>query len=81
MPGAKYFREQAQLLLAWALATTDPDYATLLTTRAMELLAKSTQRHGDPAFRLTDALDEFNDQQLRGRPRLQQQEARRGNED
>jgi hypothetical protein len=72
MPSARYYREQARLLLGWALATTDPDYADLLSTRAMELLAKSNQAGRARTIDLIDAIAEFNDGQMRARPKQQQ---------
>ena len=66
MPSARYYREQAQLLLSWAIVTTDPDYATLLSTRAMELLAKANQAGDSRVPDINDTLDDFNAQQMRG---------------
>jgi hypothetical protein len=59
MPSVKYYREQAQLLLGWALATNDADQATQLTTRAIELLTRSIQAEGVPTG-LNQAAAEFN---------------------
>jgi len=77
MPGARYYREQAQLLLGWALATSEVDYATLLTTRAMELLAKANEADRDNGMDLNRAIAEFNDSQMRPRPAQQQQQIQR----
>jgi len=74
MPGARYYREQAQLLLGWALATSEVDYATLLTTRAMELLAKANEADRDNGMDLNRAIAEFNESQMRVRPAQQQQQ-------
>jgi hypothetical protein len=64
MPSARYYREQAQLLLTWALATTDPDFAMRLEARACALLALA-ELPQDQSFRdLTPFVDEFNSQQL-----------------
>jgi hypothetical protein len=73
MPTARYFREQAQTLLAWALATNDPDYGTLLTTRAMELLAKADQAGDERTPDLNNAIADLNDGQMRPRPAQQVQ--------
>jgi hypothetical protein len=43
MSRARYLRGQAQVLLAWAQATKDSAHAALLTTRAMEMLAKANE--------------------------------------
>jgi len=77
MPSARYYREQAQLLLGWALATSEVDYATLLTTRAMELLAKANEADRDNGMDLHRAIAEFNESQMRVRPAQQQQQIQR----
>ena len=64
MPSAHYYREQAQLLLTWALATTDPDFAMRLEARACELLALAELPQEQGFSDLTPFLDEFNSQQL-----------------
>jgi hypothetical protein len=69
MPSAHYYREQAQLLLTWAIAASDPHHATQLTARAIDLLNKSMTADGSRGI---DAIAEFNNDQLR--PRLQQQQ-------
>jgi len=74
MPSARYYREQAQLLLGWALATSEVDYATLLTTRAMELLAKANAADQGDVMDLNQAIAEFNEAQMRVRPAQQQQQ-------
>src|SRR5690242_9332381 len=74
MPGARYYREQAQLLLGWALATSDPDDATLLRTRAMELLAKSNLAGDNRESDCNPAIDEFNDGEFRKRVAQHQQQ-------
>ena len=43
MPSVRYYREQAHLLLAWALETSDPDHATQLACQAIELIKRSNQ--------------------------------------
>ena len=65
MPSARYYREQAQLLLTWALATTDPDFQMRLEARACELLALAELPQDQSFSDLTPLLDEFNSQQLR----------------
>jgi hypothetical protein len=65
MPSARYYREQAQLLLTWALATTDPDFAMRLEARACELLALAELPQNQSFSDLAPFLDEFNNQQLR----------------
>src|SRR5262249_46594897 len=77
MPGARYYREQAQLLPGCALATSEVDYATLLTTRAMELLAKANEADRDNGTDLNRAIAEFNDSQMGPRPAQQQQQIQR----
>jgi hypothetical protein len=74
VPSARYYREQAQLLLGWALAARDPDHATQLTARAMELLGRSLSAEGSHGTDLNQAIMEFNDAQVVRRPALQQQQ-------
>jgi hypothetical protein len=65
MPSAKYYRDQAGLLLMWAAETSDPTYAARLKTLARSLLAQA-ETPEDPTFRdLTPFADEFNNQQMR----------------
>jgi len=71
MPSARYFREQAQLLLNWALRASDPDHASQLTARAIELLNRSMTAEG---VELDQAIAEFNNEQMRLRPRVLQQQ-------
>jgi hypothetical protein len=80
MPSARYYREQAQVLLGWALTTSDAEHATLLTTRAMDLLARSKDVDDAQAGAdLNQAIMDFNDQQMRNcltqhhQPQQQQQ--------
>jgi len=63
MASAKYYREQAQLLPSWSLATTDPEYASLLSARAMELLADARESK-ESDIGLIDAISEFNETQV-----------------
>jgi hypothetical protein len=39
MAATEYYRKQAELLLVWAMATTDPDLKANLLARALEFLA------------------------------------------
>ncbi len=75
MPSARYYRDQAQILLAWASSTNDADYATLLTTRAMDLLAQANGADDIQAPTLSKAINAFNEQQMGPRPTQQQQHA------
>jgi hypothetical protein len=81
MPSARYFREQAQLLLGWALATSDPDHATQLTARAVELLSSSMEAEGARGVDLNQSILEFNESQLRPRPAQQQQQRQESESD
>jgi len=72
MLSAHYYREQAQLLISWALAASDPDHVTQLTARAIELLQRSMNAEGGVA--LDQAIMEFNNEQMRPRPAQQQQQ-------
>ena len=74
MPSARYYREQAQLLMSWALAASDPDHATQLAARAMELLQRSMTAEGSQGLDLDQAIMEFNNEQMRPRPVQQQQQ-------
>jgi hypothetical protein len=86
MPSAKYYQEQAELLLMWAAATRDRDHAARLEGFA-RLLLEEAQVPEDPTFRdLTPFVDEFNDQQMRKTEtpepaRQQQQQAQKKKED
>jgi hypothetical protein len=65
MSRAEYYRQQAQLLLIWAFATNNSDYAARLEARACMFLA-AAEKPEDPALRdLTPYLDEFNTEQMR----------------
>src|SRR5258705_11849245 len=65
MSRGDYYRQQALLLLTWALATNDPDYAARLEARACMLLAAAHKPEA-PAFHdLTTYVDELNNQQTR----------------
>ena len=77
MPSARYYREQAQLLLIWALAVSESDHATQLTARAMELLKRSMDTEDARGVDLNQAILEFNQVPFRPRrvqPQQQQQQ-------
>jgi hypothetical protein len=57
MSRARYLRGQAQVLLAWAQATKDSAYAALLTTRAMEMLAKANEANDDRIANVDQPFD------------------------
>ena len=63
MPNANYYREQARLLLYWAIAASNPQTAERLTKRAQEMLALA-QRTDAAAEARVDALDIFNASQM-----------------
>jgi hypothetical protein len=64
MASARYYQEQAELLLGWALVASDPRIAAKLNAQAMEYLALAKQSD-DPATRaLHRAIDAFNHGQL-----------------
>jgi hypothetical protein len=65
MLSPRYYREQAQIILSWALAASDPVEASELTARGMEMLAKEAEAYKRGTLDLDWALDEFNSQQLR----------------
>jgi len=73
---ARYYREQAQLLLAWALTARDPDHATQLTAQAAELLNRSMTPDSAQRADLDQLIMEFNNEQMRPRLQQQQQQAR-----
>jgi hypothetical protein len=79
MPSARYYREQAQLLLGWALATRDDVYASRLTTQAMELLVKAREAN-DGRADLDLAVREFNETQLDTPHLTQRQQSKRDDE-
>ncbi len=63
VPSASYYWNQAQLLLRWADAVTDPVTAERMRKRARELLSRADQAGGSSNY-LSFALDEFNAQQM-----------------
>jgi hypothetical protein len=66
MPSARYYQQQAKLLLSWAKSTKDPAYAAELRARAAwELQQAQTAR--EAVADLNPLLAEFNDQQMRKR--------------
>ena len=64
MPRAEYYREQARLLLAMALATSDAERAAQFEAQARHYLNLAAVPES-PTSDLTPALDEFNAQQMR----------------
>jgi len=73
VPSARYYRKQAQLLMMWALAASDPDRATRLTARAIDLLQRSMIAVGSRGIDLDQAIMEFNNGQMRPNPVRQHQ--------
>lgn len=68
MPSARYYRDQAKLLLSWARAANDPARAARLRTRAANALEEARDaREAVPD--LNPILSEFNQQQLFCKPR------------
>jgi hypothetical protein len=63
MPSARYYREQAKTLLAWARATKDKAYADRLRARAAEQLEQSEAAR-EAVADLNPLLVDFNAQQL-----------------
>jgi hypothetical protein len=63
MPNANYYREQARLLLYWAIASSNPQTAERLTKRAQEML-ELARRTDSMAEARVDALDIFNTSQM-----------------
>ena len=65
MPSAKYYREQAALLILMAAATSNLECAARLEGFA-RLLLEQAEVPEDTTFRdLTQFADEFNNQQMR----------------
>jgi len=68
MPSAQYYKKQAKILLTWAKTTNDKAYANRLRVRAaMEL--EQAEKARAAVSDLDPLIAEFNDQQLRTRPR------------
>jgi hypothetical protein len=63
MPNANYYREQARLLLYWAIAASNPQTAERLTKRAQQMM-EMAQRADSVAGTRVDALDIFNASQM-----------------
>ena len=62
MATAEYYRKQVELLLVWAMATTNPDLKAKLLARALEFLAL-IDNADDRLLRLfQEVLAEFNAQ-------------------
>jgi len=64
MPSARYYRQQAKLLLSWAKATKDKAYAARLRARAVVELGLAQEAH-EAVADLNPLLAEFNAEQLR----------------
>jgi hypothetical protein len=64
MPSEKYYRQQATALLAWAQATGDEAWATVLRERAARELSQANDNSGSTTD-LNRLLADFNDQQMR----------------
>jgi hypothetical protein len=63
MPSARYYRQQAKTLLAWARATRDKTYADRLRAQAAKELEQAEQAQ-EAVGDLNPLLAEFNSQQL-----------------
>jgi hypothetical protein len=63
MPNANYYREQARLLLYWAMAASNPETAERLSKRAQQMLDMA-QRADSVVETRVDALDVFNASQM-----------------
>ena len=68
MPSARYYRDQAKLLLSWARAANDPACAARLRTRAANALEEARDAR-EAVSDLNPILSEFNQQQLFCKPR------------
>jgi hypothetical protein len=66
MPSARYYREQAKVLLSWAKATRDKAYASRLRERAAKSLAQAKEAR-EAVADLNPLIAEFNEQQMRGK--------------
>ena len=65
MPRSDYCRRQAELLFAMAFAVSDPELAERLRGRAEQYLAEADVAD-DPSEVFDRAVDEFNNDQMRG---------------
>jgi hypothetical protein len=63
MPNPNYYREQARLLLYWAIAASNPQTAERLTKRAQQMLEMARRADSVVETRV-DALDIFNASQM-----------------
>jgi hypothetical protein len=64
MTHRSYYRQQAKLLLSWALAASDPDHAARLEAQACQLLMLA-ELPEDSDVDFDHLVDEFNDEQMR----------------
>ncbi len=60
MATAEYYRKQIELLLVWAMATTNPDLKAKLLARALEFLALVDCADDGVRRGLQELLAEFN---------------------
>jgi len=65
MARSEYCRRQAELLFAMAFATRDPKLAERLRMRAEQYLTEA-EVSDDPSETFARAVDDFNDDQMRG---------------
>lgn len=63
MPSARYYRQQAKALLAWARATKDKAYADRLRAQAAKELEQAEQAQ-EAVADLNPLLADFNAQQI-----------------
>ncbi len=60
MPTAEYYRKQVELLLVWAMASTQPDLKAKLLSRALEFLALIDNVDDRLLQVFQEALSQFN---------------------
>lgn len=65
MSRSVYCRRQAELLFAMAFAAHDPVVAERIRLRAEQYLVEA-ETSDDPAYEFERAVDDFNDEQMRG---------------
>jgi len=66
MPSARYYRQQARALLAWARSTQDTAYASRLREEAAKELERARKAH-EAVSDLNPLIAEFNEQQMRSK--------------
>jgi hypothetical protein len=67
MPTARYYQQQAKVLLAWARATRDEAYAVELRARAAKELEQAAKARAAVSD-LDPLIAEFNEHQMWKRP-------------